>query len=200
MKVADLHQHFTDLGRLLSASGAKGVAADLAAVCQGLEPFRDFPLKNFAEFLVKAEGYYSRGEVPATPTKGGRGGKQRTTGGGAKVAKPDVATLTREVRELYDRAGDPSVTPEQIDEATRRLGGLTKDELAKVAEALEMKGMKSKKKDVIQEAIRQRILARKGTSQRVGMIDRSPFTAAGAPTLPPPAGGQPSPAGTAGQG
>ena len=172
MKVADLQQHLADLGRLLEASGAKTVAADLAAIRDGLGPFRELPLKGFAEFLARAEAY-SRGEVPLAPPKGGRSsGSKPASSRAAKTPAPDVGILAREVRELYDRVADPAVTAEQIDALAGRLGGLTKDGLVAVAEVIDLKGMKAKTKPDILGAIRQRFHARKGATQRAGLLDR----------------------------
>jgi hypothetical protein len=170
MKVADLQQHLADLARLLEASGARPVAADLAAIREGLAPFRDLPLKGFADFLVRAEAY-SRGEVPITPAPGGR---RAAPSRPAKSKAPagDADALGRETHDLYERAADPAVTPEQIDALAARLGALSKDGLAAVAERIGLKGMKAKSKGAIQEAIRQRIIARKGASQRAGLIER----------------------------
>src|SRR5262249_52341953 len=114
MKVGDLQQHLADLGRLLEASGAKAVAADLAAIRDGLAPFRELPLKGFAEFLVRAEAY-SRGDVPAKPPKGGRTGAKSAGKSTVKAPPPDAGALAREARELYDRVADPAVTAAQID-------------------------------------------------------------------------------------
>ncbi len=59
MKVADLQQHLADLARLLDSAGVKKeVVGDLNAIRDGLSPFRDLPLKGFADFLT------SRGGLP----------------------------------------------------------------------------------------------------------------------------------------
>jgi hypothetical protein len=168
MSVADLQQYLADLARLLEAGGARGVAADLAAIRDGLAPFRGLTLRKFAEFLVRAEAF-SRGEVPPATLRRGRGGAKTA---GSKKATADPAALGREVQGLFERAADPAVTAEQIEAAVGRLGGLTKDVLVAVAEAIGLQGMRSKKKDDIQAAIRHRLLARKGTSVRTGLIDR----------------------------
>lgn len=162
MKVSDLQQHLGDLARLLDSSGAKAVAGDLAAVSGALAPFREQSLKAFGEFLIRAEAA-SRGES-ASPGK-------RTT---AKVAAPptDVAGLLEEVRRLYGSAADPSVTREQIDALAARLSPLKKDDLVQISEAIGMVGSRGKTKDKIQQAIRDRIVARKGASQRAALIDR----------------------------
>jgi hypothetical protein len=169
MKVADLQQHLADLASLLGAAGVKReVVADLTAIRDGLAPFRDLPLKEFADFLLRAETYRSSGEVPSqTKGRAKAGGKT-----GAKAAAPDVPSIAREVKELFDRAADPSITEAGIDAVLGRLALLDKKGLQAVAEAIELTGVGSKPKAVIAAAIRQRIIARKGSSQRVGLLDR----------------------------
>jgi hypothetical protein len=142
MKVSDLQAYLENLGHCLSASGAKQVAIDLAAVSVGLKPFRDLPLKGFADFLVRAEAY-SRGEVPLAGKPARSAG---TRAGRGKVAV-DVDELARSIRDLWDRVADPAVRAEQIEGALRPLPGLNKNALLEVAEAIELLGMKSKKKD-----------------------------------------------------
>lgn len=180
MKVADLQQHLTDLGRLLGAAGAKGAVGDLAALSDGLGPYRDMPLRKFADFLTRAEAY-SRGGVPAARPKGPRGGAAR---GGGKAAAPDLGALTAEVRDLYDQAPSPSVTEARIDDVLGRARTLTKPALVALAEAIELMGMKARSKDEILKAIRQRVLARKGTAQRADLIDRIPSVLSGAGQSP----------------
>lgn len=169
MKVADLQQHFGDLARLLDASGAKAVASDLTAIERGLHPFRDLPAKEFADFLVRAEAY-SRGEVPLVQPTGKRGSTARPTR--AVPSTPNVDALAAEAHDLYEQAASPSVSIEQIDALVAKFGTLSKDGLVIVAERIGLKGMKSKGKGAVQEAIRLRMLSRKGSTQRAGLIDR----------------------------
>jgi len=168
VKVADLQQHLSDLSRLLDASGAKQVATDLNAIQAGLTPFREQPLKTFAEFLVRAEAY-SRGEVPLVPPKTTR---PRTTG--ARKAKVDPAEAVQRLCQLYDRAGDPSVSAEEIETGLQALEELNKDGLLKAADALEIKGLSRKKVQEIREAVRQKVINRRGAAQRASMIDQQP--------------------------
>lgn len=167
MNVADLRQHLADLGKLMASSGAKPVAADLAAICDGLAPFEWVSLKDFAAFLVRADAY-SRGEVPVVPPK-----KARKVAGPTQVAPDvDVEAICREMRDLYDRAADPTTTAAIVDGTIGKLNGLKKDDLIQVAAAIELKVAKSKKAGDIIAAIRQRVIARKGATQRAGLLDR----------------------------
>jgi hypothetical protein len=170
MKVADLQQILVDLAPLLGTCGVKPAAlADLKKVREGLQPFSQLSVADFASFLDRAETYRRNGEVPTKALKGGTGRTGARTAGRATV---DANAVAQQVRALYDRAADPSTTDEHIDQQTAQLGQLSKDGLVTVAEAIELLGMKAKKKDDIVTAIRLRIKARRGATQRAGLIDR----------------------------
>jgi hypothetical protein len=170
MNVANLQRHLADLKTLLEESGVKGaVLTDLGAIVEALKPFQSHPLKDFADFLVRAEAF-SRGEVPVTPPKGQRAVKPSTTK--AKEAAPDVSSLTHEAKRLWDQAAEPSVTVEMIESLAGRLAKLSKPGLETVAGALELKLAKSASKPAILQAIKSRILDRKGSHQRAQLLDR----------------------------
>lgn len=161
MKVADLQEILSHLGRLFESAGSKA-AAELEAFRECLEPFRELTAKQLATELRKlTEPGQAQPRPPRKPTK---------------APAVDVDSMVREVQVLYSQATDPGTTIERIDETTKRLEPLTKDALVRVAEGIELVGMKNKgKKTDIVAAIRQRILSRKGASQRANLIDRSPF-------------------------
>jgi hypothetical protein len=167
MKVAELQDYLANLGRCLQASGAKSVAKDLETISQAMVPFRDQSLKVFADFLIRAEAY-SRGELPPSG-KAGRGSNRPRSTGKESV---DAEGVARMVRDLYDRVSDPAVTADQIEAGLQPLAKLSKDGLIAVAEAIDLKGMKSKPKNEIIVAINQRLAARKGATHRAGLIDR----------------------------
>jgi len=178
MKVAELQQHLADLARLLETAGVKKeIVSDLNAIRDGLVPFRDLPLKAFGDFLLRAEAYRSSGEVPTAKA----GGKKPSTKGSTKAPAPDVQTLAREVKHLYDQATAPSTTEASIDAVMARLAPVNQKGLVTIAEAIELKGIGSKTKPAIIAAIRQRIVARKGSFQRVGMLDRPAPSPVGSP-------------------
>src|SRR5207302_1039680 len=110
----------------------------------------------------------SRGEVPVIPPEPEK--KKRTTT--PKASAPNVEELTQQVRDLYGRAADPAVTTEHIDALAAQLKKLDKGALVSIAEALELKGMKSKKKDDIVGAIQRMITERKGAAQRVALMHK----------------------------
>lgn len=177
MKVADLQKHLGDLATLLGSAGVKKeVVSDLNAIRDGLIPFRDLPLKGFADFIVRAEAYRSSGEVPSTASTNRR---KQSGATGTKAAAPDIQSLAQEVKQLYDQAANPSTTEASIDALLERLGSVDKKGLVTVAEAIELRGVNSKTKPGIISAIRQRILARKGSTQRVGLLDRPTPTEVG---------------------
>ena len=184
MKVADLQQHLGDMARLLESAGVKReVVGDLNAIRDGLVPFRDLPLRGFADFLARAEAYRSGGEVPMSPPKAK---PQKAASKAGTTLTVEVQALARQVKHLYDQAADPSTNEASIDAILNSLEPLDKKGLVTVAEAIDLKGFGSKTKPQIAAAIRQRILARKGSSQRVGLLDR-PGPASGGLSAPTPA-------------
>jgi hypothetical protein len=169
VNVADLQQHLADLQRLLEAAGAKGaVLADLSAIGNGLRPFRQHSLKDFADFLVRAEAF-SRGEVPVVPEKKPR---KVTPAPRSKEKTPDPATMAEEAKRVYAQAPNPSFTVDTLDELAGRLEKLNKDGLLTVAAALELKFNKSATKPKILQEIRNLIVDRKGSTDRSGLLER----------------------------
>jgi hypothetical protein len=173
MKVADLQQHLLDLRRLLDAAGgSKTVVNDLDAIQRGLQPFRDAALKDFADFLVRAETYRAGGEVPLKQPPAKKTKEPKSVTPKVKAPAPDADALAREVRQLYDQAASAAVTQELIEEAMGRVGKLTKPGLLVVAAGIELKMGSSTAKDKVIAAIRQRLVDRKGSYQRAGLLDR----------------------------
>jgi|GEM_PF-1308343 len=168
MKVADLQQYFTTLAKLLQATDGKKSAVELARIAEGLEPFRDYDLANFANFLVRAEEYSRTGVLPVVaPPKRVRDPKP--------PAKPkaDLSSLRAEVVNLHDTASTTSVTFEAIEALRPKLDTLAKADLLSVAEAIKLVGMKSKSKANILNAIVSRVKSIKQSSMRASIIDRS---------------------------
>jgi hypothetical protein len=153
VKVADLQLHLADLARLMQAAGAKEAAAEITAVNDGLSRFRGQSLRELAAALAPPQPGAAR---PVTP----------------KPLTDELEAVAMQAMDVYERAADPSVTAEVIQGLVRRLGTLSKDGVAAVAERIGMKGVRSKSKAANQKAIRERIEARKGSSQRAGLIDR----------------------------
>src|SRR5262249_48319077 len=135
MNVSDLQQLLANLAPLLETFGAKTAAvADLKAVRDGLAPFSQLSLKDFAGFLARANAYQQNGEVPVKPPRGsgsGTAGTRRAPGRAPATGcpPPDVAAVAQQVRALYERAADPATTDEVIDQQTASLGQLSKDGL-----------------------------------------------------------------------
>lgn len=169
MKVADLQRHLADLARFLEASGGKSVAGDLIAISEGLTPFATEDLRTFASFLGRADAYCKGGEVPIALPKGRKPAASKAS---AKASPADVSLVAQETQRLYARASDPSLDGEAISATMRKVRGLSKSGMLTVAETIGLAGLGKKKAEDVARAIEQRIQARRGTSQRVGLIDR----------------------------
>jgi hypothetical protein len=168
MTVADLKQHFADLAKLLDASGSKQVAKDFGVIAEGLTPFAGQSLPEFTRFLAQAHEYHTTGKLSAPPKA------PRTKAPKTAKTKPNPEEVAVTVRQLYDHSGDLSLTMEQIESGLAPLADLSKEGLLKVAEVMEIFGVKSKRMDVIQSAIRQKILDRRSSAQREEMIRNPP--------------------------
>jgi hypothetical protein len=167
MNVGDLQQHLVHMSSWLAAAGVKGTPQpDLKAMVEGLTPFRDHSLKDFAAFLIKAETFVRTGELPV------KGGARRSASPRKpKAPPPDAAQLSQEALHLYQQAADSAVTKEHIDLLLGRVGQLTKDGLLGIAGALEIKLAKSATKSKILQEIQKRIFDRKAIYQRAGLIN-----------------------------
>ena len=167
MKVADLEQYFRDLVKLLHAADGKKTAIELSKVVEGLQPFRDHDLVQFANFLARAEGYSRTGIVPVVESKSASRPKARAK------PKADFSVLQAEVVSLQNTASSPGVTIELIDELVSKLGVATKGDLLPIADAIGLVGLKNKKKPEIINAIVSRIRSIKQSAMRTSIIDRS---------------------------
>ena len=164
MTIADLKQHLVDLAKLLDSSGGKQVAKDVSAMAEALSPFGAQSPADFARYLALANEYHTTGKLSAPPKAPRKASKP----------KADPAEVAAAVRNLYDRSGDLAVTMEQIETELARLGELKKDGLLEVCDAMELAGMRAKTVGVIRDAIRQKILDRRSSSQRDQMIQTPP--------------------------
>jgi hypothetical protein len=165
MIVGDLQQHLTHMCAWLLAAGIKGnPQPDLKAIIDGLTPFREYKLTDFAAFLIKAETYVRTGELPVK-------GSPRRAARQPKAPPEDASQLGQEALHLYQQAADAAVTREHIDAFVGRIGKLTKDGLLNIAGALEIKLPKSATKGKILDKIQKRILDRKAIFQRTGLIN-----------------------------
>jgi hypothetical protein len=158
--VAELQALLSDLGKFLRASQSAKVAAELEYISAKLTPFHGYNLKAFADFLEQAEAY-SRGALAP-----------KAKGGAAKKTKADPAAVERacqQVLELYSRAIDASVTPEQIEAGVQALKELGASK-ARLDELSRQMGYTQKFKSIpeVLKAIRQKIVGRKGAFDRPG--------------------------------
>lgn len=89
----------------------------------------------------------------------------------AKVKKSAPATSHADtIRSLYDRSGDTSVPMAEIEQTLKPLDGMDKPGLLRVAQAMELAGMKAKSREAIAQAIKQKVLDRRSSAQRERMI------------------------------
>jgi hypothetical protein len=160
MRVAELQNFLQALIPPLHASGAKKeIVEDLDRACDGLKPFSDRSVRDFAAFLAKAEEYARTGVVPV----------QSKSPKTPRVTKPKVAALTLEqakslVESLYDQAIVETMTYDLIAAEVKKLEKLTAKDLGEVARHFELTPGKVKKASL--NAIQEKISRRKATHAR----------------------------------
>ncbi len=162
MNVADLQQYLADLAQLLSVADAKKSATEIQRVAMSLDPFKAYSIADFANFLQNAEVFKRTGEDPT-----------KKPSVKAKPEKIDFAALRVEVERLYATAGSAHVTLESIDALRAKLENLSKTDLVKVADSIQLVGMKNKKnKTEVLDAVINRIRSIKQSALRTSIIDR----------------------------
>jgi hypothetical protein len=127
MNVAALQTFLKNLATVLEESEGRTVAKEFEQVCQGLEPFKSLRVKEFADFLVRAE-QYTRDPNLLTMGRG------RRRSAAQPVDAEKVRTTALAVRALEDRATDNSVSLVDIKAQVLQIGQpLTKEEAVEVA-------------------------------------------------------------------
>jgi hypothetical protein len=184
MTVAELQQYFENLARVVRAAPAAKAADELELIGRGLAPFRSMSLKDFSEFLVRADEFVRTGQVSAAPTRG-RGRAPTGRSGGART-KPDAATIAQEAKRLYDRAATASVSEADLQALAANLNKLIKNEMKAVGAAIDLTLTDSTKKPEMIRRIQAKIEGRQGSKQRSGMTSlpaTDPAEANGAETF-----------------
>jgi hypothetical protein len=144
----------------LEASGAKkDIIDDLDRASDGLNPFGEHSIKDFAGFLAQAEQYARTGIIPvqAKPSRAPRARK-------VKAAALTLEEANSLVASLYDRSINDDVTYDHIAAEVQKLDKLSAKELADAAKHFGVVPGKSKKASL--EAIRDKISRRKTTHAR----------------------------------
>ena len=113
MKVSVLQQYLRNLIAPLQASAAPAsTITGLQRACQGLDPFQDKDIADFAEFLTRAASYERDGQWPsANPSISGR-----------IVDEPNAAEYARRLRTFLERevlSGQP--IPDEVRAELNRL-------------------------------------------------------------------------------
>lgn len=155
MKLAELQSLVRNLAQALKAGAAsQKIISDLDAIARGLEPFRDWPLAQFSDFLTKAEEYNRTGIIPLS-------GKTSAK----KPTEPiDVSSYVQQIKDLYERSIDPNLTFQQLDAEIAKLEKkLSKEESVELVRLLG-RGSFRLKKEALAE-IKRWIHDRKGSFQ-----------------------------------
>jgi copper homeostasis protein CutC len=138
MNIAELQQFIKSLVPPLTGSGApRKITDDLERICTGLEPFRDKPIAEFADFLVRAEEYHRTGIVP---------GKKRASPKPQTIDQEKVLTAAQGVKALFERAFDAEMSAETLNhELEQLIQPLNTAEIVQVAQETGAGQAKTKK-------------------------------------------------------
>jgi hypothetical protein len=171
VNVGDFQALLKGLGDFLDAHQGKKPAEAFEKFRLGLEPFRDVPLDQFAEFLRQAEEYRRTGIVPVGAKKAAREKKPAQpkapkvplkTKGDAEAIRQAVA----ELQKLYERATDPTLDYGKIEKTVERISKeFDTNGLKAVAKEFGV-GSGSKTKDAARSNIEEKIKSRKGRHER----------------------------------
>jgi hypothetical protein len=166
MNVGDLQRYLSLQAQCLEAAKAAKAAKDLQAVADQLGHFTQYDVETFSAFLQRAHTYDATGVLPVAPLKPARGKAKAPA-----APKLELPAALDRVRRLYEHA--VHLSSEEFQQELDRLQGvgkLAKNDLLKVAEALELFGLKNRKKDDILAQIQAKIVNRRGTAQRAEMV------------------------------
>lgn len=157
MTVSELRNMLTHLHGLLVTADAKPVM--LRGLYEFIERTAEFDELTLNALLkLAAAGQRQPSTRPAPITSPG--------------PRRSPSAIAAEVKDLFERAGDPSVTEEKCRDACELLGTLTKPALAELAESIAVHGMRNKTKTQISAAITNQLLDRKGAAIRRTLINR----------------------------
>jgi hypothetical protein len=92
-------------------------------------------------------------------------------GTGGQFTGPGGASGKHPIRHLYDRAGDVSIPHEHVQATLAALDEMSKAELLKLADEMELAGMKNKTATHIRKQIEMKVLDRRSGAQRQAMIE-----------------------------
>ena len=155
MRIQELQAALGSLAQLLGAAGANKQSSELRAFADALAGFEAASLPE----LIK---YAELGRKPKA---------EKTPRGGAKV-KVDFAETVSKFQAMYRNSAGGEVTPAQVEVECAALKALTKVQIVAVAEAIEIYGMKSRKKEDVIHKISTCLLDQLGAAARRGMVDR----------------------------
>lgn len=159
MNVDELQLQLSNLAHLLKDAGGRKIADALDEFCQRLQPYRDRKVKDLLDLVAKADEIVRTGVPPTKPRKTA-----------AKADPEALARLQARIIELYQRASDPSVTRELVEDAFQQLekANLTVPQLQELARRMDIQQRFRAKKELL-ETMKRAVLERKGVFERVGV-------------------------------
>ncbi|MBY0586852.1 hypothetical protein K2X85_06730 [bacterium] len=144
MDVSHLKQFILNLALPVRASGGAKVANELEQTAEALSPFASLSMRDFAEFLEKADLYHREGIVP---TKAITGGSKRSP---ALKGDELVKDLAQQIGKILESATDSTQSYESLtDQMASVLKKPTKAIVLLVAKELHIPGTFKTKGDAV---------------------------------------------------
>lgn len=151
MQVSDLQLYLSNLATALKVGKATSVHNDLVRVAEGLNPFSELSVAQFADFLRKAEEFDRTGMVSA---------KAKGASSRAAVDVEAVNKFAQETLSLLERVIDASVTYKDISAHVKKIGRLKAGEIKQVAREIGIPGS-PRTKDAALNAIEELLSSKK---------------------------------------
>lgn len=163
MNVAAVQKHLSDLTEFLRSAGATApILNGLTAVRDGLAPFAEYKVEQFAAFLKLVDEYRRAGVEPDKVPRRSTGATRRSS-----TPAPSAEEVKARIDRLYRDILNPNLAAETIDQELQLLDKLKKADLQAVANAVGIGGKVQKlKNDLMAAAIKQAIKDRRGMFHR----------------------------------
>jgi hypothetical protein len=135
MKVAELQSFLRQIVPFTQAAGASAkVTEDLDRVGEGLEPFKEQSLGEFADFLRMADEYVRNGTLPASAKSSRR---RSSSNGEPQTPKLSLEAAAQTFMSLYEQGADPALDDEVIDAEISKFYDLSISQLKSLGEQVD---------------------------------------------------------------
>jgi hypothetical protein len=170
MNVSDLTTLVAAATRFCEAAQISATAkANLARVCESLEPFRSMEMTAFAELVQQAKQYRDTGILPV-PSSPKKSAARKTAKPSPEEAAQRVEHLIGQLNLLYEKVHEESVGFGAIDEICDAVNALSAADAKAVAVGFEITLPSKATKPKSVSEIKRKLTEQKGSAQRIAPI------------------------------